>query len=200
MILVNEVRCLKSEIREELKACGFFQTSGIRHPISYFNFSVMPTLHLTTFIAAPVERVFDLSRNISLHKISMQPTGEQAIAGTTSGLINLDDTVTWKAKHLFKTRFFTSKVVEMKLYEKFTDKMIKGDFLSFQHEHFFKPAKNGTIAIDIIHFETPYGLLGKLVNQFYLNAYLEKLIINRNEVIRQYAEGEKWRALLHTHY
>lgn len=156
----------------------------------------MPVIHLTTFIAAPVERVFDLSRNISLHKISMQHTGEEAIAGTTSGLINKDETVTWKAKHLFKTRFFTSKVIEMKPYEKFTDKMIKGDFLFFQHEHFFKPAENGTIIIDIINFETPYGFLGKLVNQFYLNTYLEKLITNRNEVIRQYAVSEKWRALL----
>lgn len=160
----------------------------------------MPTIHLTTFIAAPVERVFDLSRNISLHKISMQETGEVAISGVTSGLINKDDTVTWKAKHLFKTRFFTSKIMEMKPFEKFTDKMIKGDFISFFHEHFFKPAENGTIIIDIINFETPYGFLGKLVNQFFLNSYLEKLIVKRNEVIRQYAVTDKWKALLQTRY
>jgi ligand-binding SRPBCC domain-containing protein len=156
----------------------------------------MPTIHLTSFIAAPREIVFDLSRNISLHKISMEHTGEQAIAGTTSGLVNKDDTVTWKAKHLFKTRFFTSKITEMLPYEKFTDKMIKGDFTSFEHQHFFKSADNGTIIIDIINYETPYGWLGSLVNKFFLNSYLEKLIIHRNEVIKQYAEGEKWRALL----
>jgi ligand-binding SRPBCC domain-containing protein len=78
--------------------------------------------------------------------------------------------------------------------------MIQGDFISFFHEHFFKPIENGTIIIDIIRFETPYGFLGKLVNQFYLNSYLEKLIIKRNEVIRQYAVSDKWKALLHTHY
>ena len=160
----------------------------------------MPTIHLTTFIAAPVQRVFDLSRNISLHKLSMEETGEMAIAGVTSGLINKDDTVTWKAKHLFKTRFFTSRIMEMKPFEKFTDKMIKGDFVSFNHEHFFKPIDNGTIVIDIINFETPYGLLGNLVNQFFLNAYLEKLIVKRNEVIKQYATSDKWKALLQTHY
>jgi ligand-binding SRPBCC domain-containing protein len=157
----------------------------------------MPTIHLTTFIAAPVERVFDLSRSISLHKISMQHTDEQAVSGTTSGLIGLDDTVTWKGKHLYKTRFFTSKIVEMKPYEKFTDKMIKGDFLSFSHEHFFKSANNGTIVIDIINYETPYGLLGRFVNRVFLHKYLEQLIIQRNKVVAQYAEGEKWRALLY---
>lgn len=160
----------------------------------------MPTIHLTTFIEAPVERVFDLSRNISLHKISMQHTGEEAIAGITAGLISKDETVTWKAKHLFKTRFFTSIITEMKPYEKFTDKMMRGDFRSFQHEHFFKPAENGTIIIDIINFETPYGWLGELVNRFYLTSYLEKMLVHRNDVIRQYAMSDKWRALLHNQH
>jgi ligand-binding SRPBCC domain-containing protein len=162
--------------------------------------SGMPTIHLTTFIAAPVKRVFDLSRSITLHKLSMQKTGEVAIAGTTSGLIKQDETVTWRAKHLFKTRFFTSKITEMLPFEKFTDKMIRGDFKSFEHEHFFKPAENGTIVIDILHFETPYGLIGKIVNKLYLVPYIEKLIRLRNDVIKQYATGEKWKALLQTNY
>jgi hypothetical protein len=156
----------------------------------------MPTIHLTSFIAAPQDIVFDLNRNISLHKISMEQFGEQAISGVTSGLINKDDTVTWKGKHLYKTRFFTSRIIEMKPYESFTDKMVKGDFKSFEHQHFFKPAVNGTIVIDIIKYETPYGLIGKLVNKFHLNSYLEKLISHRNKVIKQYAETDKWMALL----
>lgn len=160
----------------------------------------MPIIHLTTFIAAPVKRVFDLSRNIGMHKLSMQQTGEVAVGGVTSGLIKIDETVTWKAKHFFKTRFFTSKITEMLPFEKFTDKMIRGDFKSFEHEHHFKPINNGTIVIDILHFETPYGLIGKLVNKFYLSTYIENLIRKRNDVIKQYATGEKWKALLQTHY
>ena len=156
----------------------------------------MPTIHLTSFIAAPVDRVFDLSRNVGLHKISLDYFGEQAVSGITSGLMNKEDSVTWKGKHLFKIRFFTSKITEMKPFETFTDKMIKGDFKFFEHKHFFKPADNGTIVIDIINYETPYGFIGELVNKFYLNSYLEKLINHRNEVIRKYAETDKWRALL----
>jgi ligand-binding SRPBCC domain-containing protein len=160
----------------------------------------MASIHLTTFIGAPVERVFDLCRNISLYKISMQHTSHRAVSGVTSGLISLGETVTWKGKHLFKTRLFTSKIIEMTPYEKFTEKMIRGDFLSFQHEHFFKPANNGTIIIDMINYEIPYGFLGNLLNRFYIHAYLEKIIIHRNDVVKQYAEGEKWKAVLHTHF
>jgi ligand-binding SRPBCC domain-containing protein len=158
----------------------------------------MPKIHLTTFIPAPVERVFDLSRNVSLHKISMKHTREEAVSGVTSGLINKDESVTWKARHFFKTRFFTSRITEMQLYKSFTDLMVKGDFRSYQHEHHFKPTDNGTIVIDIVSFETPYGWLGKLFNRFYLNRYLERLINQRNDVIRQYATGDKWRAILQT--
>ena len=156
----------------------------------------MPTIHLTTFIPAPVKRVFDLSRSISLHKLSMQHTGEVAVGGVTSGLIKQDETVTWKAKHLFKTRFFTSKITEMLPFEKFTDKMIRGDFKSFEHEHHFKPCENGTIVIDLFHFESPYGLLGKWFNSFYLTKYMKLLLEQRNKTIKDYAETGKWKKLL----
>lgn len=156
----------------------------------------MPSIHLTTFIAAPAERIFDLSRSINLHKISTASTGEEAIAGVTSGLINKDETVTWQAKHLFKKRIFTSKIVAMELKTFFCDEMIKGDFKSFRHEHHFKPVENGTIMIDLLEFESPYGALGRFVNKYYLKRYIEKFLEKRNNVIKEYAETEKWKVIL----
>ena len=61
----------------------------------------MPMLHITTFIAAPVDVVFNLSRHIDLHKRSMAKYKEEAVAGIRYGLIEINDTVTWKAHHLF---------------------------------------------------------------------------------------------------
>ena len=156
----------------------------------------MPKIHTTTFIAAPIERVFDLSRSINLHQISTASTNEKAIDGVMTGLINKGETVTWQAKHLFKTRLFTSKITAMQSPVSFTDEMIKGDFTSFHHEHHFKTVENGTIVIDIIHFETPYGFIGKIVNRVFLTAYLEKFLVKRNEVIKEYAETQKWKAIL----
>ena len=156
----------------------------------------MTYIHITTFIAAPVERVFDLGRSINLHKISTSHTGEKAIAGVMNGLINENETVTWQAKHLFKLRQFTSKITAMKQPDFFIDEMIKGDFKSYQHEHHFKATDNGTIMIDLVKFESPYGALGKWLNKFYLKNYLEKLLLKRNKVIKEYAETTKWKAIL----
>jgi ligand-binding SRPBCC domain-containing protein len=156
----------------------------------------MPRIHLTTFIAAPVERVFNLSRSINLHSISTAHTNERAIAGTTTGLINLNETVTWQARHLFKTRLHTSKISSMESPGFFVDEMTKGDFKSFRHEHHFKPADNGTIMIDILEFESPYGSLGKFFNAIYLKKYLEKFLVKRNDTIKEYAQSQKWKAIL----
>ena len=156
----------------------------------------MPSIHLTTFIAAPAERVFDLSRSINLHKLSTAETNERAVAGVTDGLINLNETVTWEAKHLFKTRQFTSRIAAMERPMHFRDEMVKGDFKEFGHDHHFKAIENGTIMIDQLHFETPYGILGRLLNRFYLLSYLENLLNRRNAMIREYAESEKWKAIL----
>jgi ligand-binding SRPBCC domain-containing protein len=156
----------------------------------------MPKIHLTSFIAAPIERVFDLSRSINLHQISTASSNEKAINGVMTGLINKDETVTWQAKHLFKTRQFTSKITEMQSPDFFIDEMIKGDFKSFHHEHHFKATANGTIMIDLLNFETPYGVFGKIVNTFFLRSYIEKFLRKRNDVIKDYAETQKWKAIL----
>ncbi len=156
----------------------------------------MPEIHLTSFIKAPIERVFDLSRSINLHQISTADTNEKAVAGILSGLINKNETVTWQAKHLLKTRRFTSKITEMQKPDFFTDEMIMGDFKTFNHQHHFKSANNGTIMIDMINFETPYGVIGKIANKFFLKTYIEKFLTKRNAVIKDYAETQKWKAIL----
>ena len=50
--------------------------------------------------------------------------------------------------------------------------------------------------IDQVDFESPYGVIGKWVNTFYLKNYVEKILVTRNKVIKEYAETEKWKAIL----
>jgi ligand-binding SRPBCC domain-containing protein len=156
----------------------------------------MPTIHLTTFIAAPADRVFDLARSIDLHKKSMVHRNEEAVAGTTMGLINLNESVTWKAKHLMKIRIFKSQITAMDRPNSFTDEMRQGDFKSMKHEHHFKQIENGTLMIDILVFESPYGGIGRVFNSVYLTRYMQKLIEQRNQVIKEYAESAKWQNIL----
>ena len=155
----------------------------------------MPFIHLTTFIAAPQERVFDLSRSVALHKSSMKDHDEKIVDGIMSGLMNLNDTVTWTAKHLFKQRRLKIRITKLNRPEYFIDEQEAGDFKLMKHEHYFKPIENGTIMIDQFHFET-VGLMGKLVTKFYLEKYLTQLLKQRNKMIKEVAEGNMWKQYL----
>jgi ligand-binding SRPBCC domain-containing protein len=156
----------------------------------------MPMIHLTTFIAAPQERVFDLSRSVELHKYSMSHHREKIVDGIMSGLMNPGDTITWKAKHLFKERTLTVKLTKLQRPHFFADEQVQGDFAFMKHEHYFKPAENGTFLIDQFHFESPKGIIGRVVDRFYLTKYMTRLLEERNNVIKKVAEGNLWKQYL----
>lgn len=156
----------------------------------------MAFIHLTTFIAAPIERVFDLSRSIHLHKVSMSKYDEKAIGGKMEGLIGANETVTWEARHFFKKRQLTSRITEMDRPYLFIDVQEKGDFKSIKHEHIFKRCDNGTIMIDQFFYEMPYGRLGTIANVLFFEKYIKKMLLERNEIIKTTAETTRWTAFL----
>ncbi|MDB5125487.1 MAG: cell division protein [Mucilaginibacter sp.] len=150
----------------------------------------MPIIELATHINAPIEKCFDLARSIDVHVASTKQTGETAIAGRTSGLIGLGESVTWRAKHFGIWQSLTSKVTEMEYPNYFTDVMVKGAFKNFRHEHYFYPVNDQTLMKDIFMFESPAGFLGMIVNLLVLKPYMRKLLEKRNLVIKQVAEGK----------
>jgi ligand-binding SRPBCC domain-containing protein len=101
-----------------------------------------------------------------------------------------------RAKHLGKTREITARVTDLTLPDGYTEEQIKGDLKSFRHVYHFKKVDNGTIMIDLVEFEGPRDILGSLVARFFLKSYIEANIKKKNELLRQYAESEKWRAVM----
>ncbi len=126
----------------------------------------------------------------------MAHTNEKAVDGVLSGTIQQGQSVTWQAKHLFKTRFLTVQITAMRPYEFFTDEMVKGDFKSMKHYHYFKAVDGGTVMTDKFMFSSPYGLLGKMVDGIFLKNYMKRLLQQRNTVIKDYTESHKWKTVL----
>lgn len=156
----------------------------------------MPKIELITEINSTIEICFDLSRSIDLHKISTAQTNEQAIAGRTSGLINLYETVTWQATHFGVKQKLTSKITAFERPNYFTDEQVKGIFKSIVHEHKFEKVGNMVTMQDIFEFHSPFGLFGKLFNQLILTSYMKRLLIKRNKIIKEFAETKKWELIL----
>ena len=156
----------------------------------------MSVIKLQTLIKAKRNIVFDLSRSIDLQSTFVTSSNEKAVAGRTSGLIRLGETVTYRGKHLGVWQHLTSRVTALDRPHFFADEMEKGAFKSLRHEHHFIATKEGTLMKDVFNFQSPLGLLGKLANALFLKAYMTNFLRNRNMVIKEFAESGRWKELL----
>ncbi len=157
----------------------------------------MTKLIVHTKINAPVERCFLLSLSVDLHKKSTSKTNEKVIAGVSSGLVKLNDTITWEAKHLGVVQNFTSKITALEKPNYFSDEMQKGAFKKFYHQHHFKKDGEDCIMTDELELEAPLGILGKIAMALVVKTHIRKFLVQRNEIIKLVAESDEWKLYLH---
>ena len=156
----------------------------------------MPVIDITTSIAAPIERVFDLSRSVDLHTASTAQTSERAVAGVTSGLMSLGQEVTWRARHFGIWQNLTTRITAFDRPAFFRDSMVRGAFRRFDHDHLFSESGGVTRMRDVFDFDSPLGILGGIANQLFLTWYMRRLLAIRNAAIKFAAETEEWRRYL----
>src|SRR5436305_14627300 len=118
----------------------------------------MTVIAIVTHIRATPERCFDASRDLDLHLESMGHTGERAVAGRMSGLIELGEQVTWEGRHFGLLQRFTSAITAYDRPRHFQDSMVRGAFRSFVHDHYLGVCCEGTRLTDVLPVRSPVGL------------------------------------------
>lgn len=156
----------------------------------------MPIIKLETKINAPVERVFDLARSIDLHRDSMSQYEECAVAGRLSGLIEMNETVTWEATHFYVRQRLASRLTAFDRPRHFRDSMVSGAFKRFDHDHYFEETGGQTVIRDVFDYNSPLGILGNIADFLFVESHLRKMLEDRNELIKQTAESEEWQKFL----
>ena len=139
----------------------------------------MPTIVIETLIHARAEECFDLVRD---KRIQTEPL--PAIFGE----FGIGQTVTFKSNNFGMEQSLTVKVTEFDRPTLIVDEMVDGSFQSFKHTHEFLFVENGTLMRDTLVWETPFGILGRLVDKLFLERYLTNLVSTRNAKLKQIAE------------
>ncbi len=155
----------------------------------------MVSLEELTMINAPIDRCFDLARSVEVHLAGNVHSGESAVAaaGVTPGLIDLEQRVTWRARHFGIWHRLTSEITAMDRPTYFQDTMIQGPFQFMQHDHFFRPLPGGSTEMrDAFRFAAPLPVLGRLAEAAVLRRYMQALLRERNAVIKAIAESSEW--------
>jgi ligand-binding SRPBCC domain-containing protein len=146
----------------------------------------VPKIEVTTRIRAPQARCFYLALSVDLHAVSAQQTQEQIVGGVRSGILQLGDSVTFRA----------SKITDYKQTSYFCDEMQRGAFKAMRHEHYFEAEGEITVMRDIFEFASPLGFLGKMVDALVLSEYLRHFLVQRGAVVKRYAETAAWQTVL----
>ena len=156
----------------------------------------MVRIQLTTEIAAPIERCFNLSRSIDLHLKSVDWSSEQAIAGVTKGLIGSGEEVTWRGRHFGFMITHTSRITAYEFPVYFQDAMLRGAFRSYCHDHYFETQGGHTLMRDEVKFAAPVRILGVFAEKMLLEGHMRTLLERRNAAIKQAAESHGWKKYL----
>ena len=70
--------------------------------------------------------------------------------------------------------------------------MVAGAFKSMRHDHEFFEHPNGTLMVDRFEFQSPFGILGSLVDWLVLLAYMRRFLFRRNSILKKLAESDTW--------
>ncbi len=156
----------------------------------------MEKIEFNTHIKAPIQRCFDLARSIDFHKISISAVKEESIAGITTGLIGHNQRALMQSQ--LWGRYFTT---ELKI-AKFTPpyflsyEIVDSTFQSIVHDYYFYDISEETVMVNHFYYRPRWGLIGDIVNFLFLQNYLTRTITKRNDLLRDYAETEKWKDIL----
>ena len=146
-------------------------------------------VHVSIDIAAPIERCFDLARDVDAHVRSAADTGERVVDGKRTGLLELGDTVTFEAKHLGVRQRLSAVISAFDRPNYFQDRMTAGAFKSLEHNHHFAANADGsTHMVDKLRFQVPYGPLGWMIGRWIVAPHLRKFLIGRGEWLKAAAE------------
>ena len=148
----------------------------------------MTTIIVETRISAPIELCFDLARDVEAHLKSSASTGERAVGGKTSGLLELGDVVTFEAVHFGIRQRLTSKIVELDRPTRFVDEMLNGAFASLRHMHEFVVDGGSVLMRDTLTWTSPLGLLGIIADKLFVERHMRAFVVKKQSELKAHAE------------
>lgn len=152
------------------------------------------TLRDNILVRAPIERCFQLSTSLAIvqSELKMRP-----VEGPADGFVTDGDTVLWRGWKFGLPQLHESLIEAFDPPQFFRDRMLRGRFHTFEHDHHFIDQKDGTVLLaDELRFSMPWGRLGELVGKWLMAPHIYGLMRRRFAGLKRIAEGDEWRRYL----
>ncbi len=149
----------------------------------------MTSLIIETYIHAPIESCFDLARDVGAHAESAAFSAERVVApGRTHGLLELGDLVAFEGRHFGLRQRFAARITALERPHRFVDEMVEGAFKWLRHVHEFKAGRDATLMRDILEWEAPFGIAGRLADLVFLRRHMRWFVATKQTALKRIAE------------
>lgn len=135
------------------------------------------------FVAAPIERCFDVSTRIDLVQVTLGFTPEPATGNVSAG-----SRVRWRGRMFGIMHEHHTLITAFEPPFLFRDSQERGRFAAFHHDHRFRETEGGTVMEDAVHFSLPWWMGGFIAERWLMARVIRRLLRSRLELLKHVAE------------
>ncbi len=84
---------------------------------------------------------------------------------------------------------WVTEITHIKEHEYFVDEQRVGPYKIWHHQHHLEKTENGTLMIDIVSYQPPFGFLGNIANSIIIKSKLNEIFNYRNKVLEELYPG-----------
>ena len=141
-------------------------------------------------IAAPLHEVWAFfSDAANLANITPEKMNFRVTSGGLPTDIYPGQIITYRVSPLFGIPlFWMTEITAVVAGKLFVDEQRRGPYRMWHHQHHFEEQEGGVLMTDIVHYEMPLGILGKVANSLLVNRELEQIFDFRTQVI-----ADRWK-------
>lgn len=149
-------------------------------------------LYRQQWIPAPRREVWAFFSDAgNLARITPKKMGFRVTSGDLPQQIYPGQIITYKVSPLLGIPLFWMTEITAVAEEKmFVDEQRRGPYALWHHQHHFEEKDGGTLMTDIVHYEVPLGVLGRLANAAVVRRELQSIFDFRTQVIAEQFGGE----------
>ena len=78
-----------------------------------------------------------------------------------------------------------TEICEIQIQKHFIDRQLKGPYKVWEHTHSFIEKKNGVLMTDVINYELPFGIVGKLVEKLLVKRKVKSIFSYRKTILEK---------------
>lgn len=144
------------------------------------------SLHAEQSVAAPIEKVFDFFTDVNTLVRLTPPFVRLRILSAETKIWGRGQRLEYEIRPFALPLRWVSEITEFDPPFRFADEQVKGPYRRWRHVHHFYPLSTGTLIVDDITYEIPFGFLGRIVHRSVIRRQLDAIFAFRRMQVERY--------------